>query len=263
MSSTPYKSFDSIDSLCSNLSSTPGSIFGDMSSPRMYSSYSTDTSQNIICETHIGKNITGPPGPRGYRGDTGSQGPRGGEGDEGKRGPQGRQGDDGLQGEPGIGYTGRDGPTGQRGPIGPTGFGREGPTGRRGREGQDGRPGENGRDGEPGPTGPMGPVCVCMSCKRNAIVVTNTYQVNCEDSYIIINSASPCKIILYPLENNNILNKRISTTPIKIKSLFTTGRHKIIVGSANNTINDNHTSFDLQNHQTVELVPANGNWFVF
>jgi hypothetical protein len=111
--------------------------------------------QCLANEQQISWHQTGPPGPRGEKGETGpagekgDTGPAGPKGDSGATGPAGPAG---AKGDPGLaGPAGPKGDTGTAGPAGPQGEqGNPGPTGPMG------PPGLPGPQGLPGPTGPAG-----------------------------------------------------------------------------------------------------------
>ncbi|CAM5148735.1 unnamed protein product [Eretmochelys imbricata] len=96
--------------------------------------------------------ITGPPGPKGYRGQKGA---KGNMGQPGGPGLKGRQGDPGIEGP--IGYPGPKGIPGLKGEKGEFGGdGRKGAAGLAGRNGTDGQKGRLGRIGSPGCKGDPG-----------------------------------------------------------------------------------------------------------
>lgn len=205
----------------------------------------------------------GPPGPRGPQGKNGAQGPPGRGGPQGPMGPPGERGSVGPEGP--CGPPGPPGSGGPRGPPGPQGgVGPAGPEGKMGPEGPPGQDGAPGRDGARGPEGPPG-VCVCKGVRTDVIVVVvHDYQVAHGDTHLVIRSAMPRQITLPVLPKANIeTGMGFETHPIHIRSLATSGSHKITVGSKDNSINESHKYFSLESQKTVTLVPIGGVWYSF
>uniref|UniRef100_A0A673LZG9 Scavenger receptor class A member 3-like n=1 Tax=Sinocyclocheilus rhinocerous TaxID=307959 RepID=A0A673LZG9_9TELE len=118
-----------------------------------------DTSHaKLIQNVTILKGVSGPPGPKGNRGESGAKGPVGVTGPKGDWGLAGNRGPQGLKGAMGIkGDQGVQGPSGMKGGPGLKGEkGSLGPPGPRGEKGQKGDMGAPGKDGIPGPKGPAG-----------------------------------------------------------------------------------------------------------
>lgn len=223
------------------------------------------------------KGDDGPTGPPGPEGPEGVPGPRGSQGRNGEIGPQGRPGPPGEKGSPGErGVPGPEGPPGPPGPPGPEGTrgpagsqGGVGPAGPEGRQGQEGPPGQPGKPGQPGPPGPEGPpgVCVCASAaKSNDVIVMaqHDYQVAQGDTYIVIRSALP-RVITLPVVPVFAAQENMGyeTQPIRIRALATSGSHKIVVGSKDNTINETQKFYSLDSQKSVTLVPIAGGWYSF
>ncbi|XP_070700716.1 collagen alpha-2(VI) chain isoform X1 [Pempheris klunzingeri] len=95
---------------------------------------------------------TGPPGPKGHRGQKGAKGDNGEPGLKGERGRPGDPGIEGPIGQPGI--KGEPGLKGEKGEIGAQG--KKGVAGIAGRNGTDGQKGKIGRIGAPGCKGDPG-----------------------------------------------------------------------------------------------------------
>ncbi|XP_016144815.1 scavenger receptor class A member 3-like isoform X1 [Sinocyclocheilus grahami] len=118
-----------------------------------------DTSHaKLIQNVTILKGVSGPPGPKGNRGESGAKGPVGVTGPKGDWGLAGNRGPQGLKGAMGIkGDQGVQGPSGMKGGPGLKGEkGSLGPPGSRSEKGQKGDMGAPGKDGIPGPKGPAG-----------------------------------------------------------------------------------------------------------
>ena len=227
----------------------------------------------------------GQPGPRGGQGQQGPQGPQGTRGQTGPTGPTGftgEKGDTGDRGEQGPqGDVGPRGPQGPQGPVGPAGpegkIGQEGPEGKQGKQGQRGEKGDKGDIGPPGPKGDkgdqgeQGPPGICSCEQRHGrgaderIIVINTdYQIKPNDTYIIISSPLPRVITLYPIGNEpSPIGVSLETHSISIRSMVSSGPHKIVVANSRNSINGGQTCFSLTSHQSVKLVPTGSIWYSF
>lgn len=218
----------------------------------------------------------GPAGPQGLQGKQGNPGPMGIKGDKGDKGDRGDQGDDGPAGPPGPrGQQGPQGPIGPAGPegkIGPDGMdgppGPPGPKGDEGRKGDKGDKGDRGDKGENGEQGPPG-VCCCdgkpgHGSEEKIMIINSDYQVRPSDRYIVIDSKMPRVITLYSLPSEQApMNCNMDTHSISIRSTVSSGHHKIIVATAQNNINGNQSSYPLNSHQSVKLVPAGNAWYTF
>jgi hypothetical protein len=95
----------------------------------------------------------------------------------------------------------------------------------------------------------------------SALVITSDYSVSSKDTFIVVESSRPCTITLPLLSEEELPGKRVNTHPLYIKSLPSSGPHKIVT-SDNNTIGGRH-SLMVSNHQTVCLVPIGRTWYIF
>jgi len=206
----------------------------------------------------------GPIGPTGPKGEKGNKGDKGDKGDIGPTGPQGIRGPQGPQGP--IGPMGPEGKIGPEGPEGP--IGAPGPKGDRGEKGEKGEKGDKGDRGDQGEQGPLG-ICVCSGkpghgSDEHIIIINNDYTIKSSDRYIIINSTIPRVITLYQLPSESApVGVNMETHSVHIKSMVSSGHHKIVVANSNNNINGNQPSYTLASHQSVKLVPAGPTWFSF
>jgi hypothetical protein len=170
---------------------------------------------------------------------------------------EGHTGKQGIQGEQGK--------TGCRGPEGPRGIpGYQGCTGHTGHKGDIGCIGKQGKKGKKGDKGDPG-ICSCESLiaeQNTAIIITKDYKVQPYDKYIIIKSSIPRVITLYPLKDNSISDQHTKTKALHIKSLNTSGPHKIIVGSNDNTIDDEKDHHKLNSYETLTIIPIGTAWYI-
>jgi hypothetical protein len=111
--------------------------------------------------------------------------------------------------------------------------------------------------------------CVCEGNlghgpDERIIIVNSDYTVKSTDRYIVINSSIPRVITLYLLPSDPIsIGFAMETHSVHIKSMVSSGHHKIVVASPQNNINGNQPSFPLSSHQSIKLVPAGPTWYSF
>ena len=101
-----------------------------------------------------------------------------------------------------------------------------------------------------GPTGPTGPAGPRASDEKSICLVTTHHQIEKED-YVIIQSPIP-RIVTLPAA--------VTGRQVVIKSLTTSGQHKVI-SSSSALINDHHSTYYLSSYASVHLLAFEGMWY--